>query len=117
MTTKDTIQSYFAALKEKKRWESFLSDDVVFTSFTSPVKQVPGKGAFLEAAKRFYSSIVSAEVKELFVEGEKACALTHYELRSPKGDVFTSDVAEIFVVKNGKIVSFSIYFDSAPFPK
>ena len=53
----------------------------------------------------------------MLIEGDRACALTHYELRSPGGDSFTSDVAEIFTVADGTIVSFAIYFDTAPFPK
>ena len=39
MTTKAAIEGYFAGLRQKKGWDSFLADDVVFTSFTSPVKQ------------------------------------------------------------------------------
>ena len=117
MTTKDTIQGYFNCLKQKTEWESFLSADMIFTSFTSPIKQVTGKEAYIEATKRFYSMIISVEVKDLMIEGEKACALTRYELQPPKGNTFISDVAEIFTVKNGKIDSFAIYFDSAPFPK
>jgi len=117
MTTKDTIQGYFNGLKQKTGWESFLSDDMIFTSFTSPIKQVTGKEAYLESTKRFYSMIVSFEVKDLLTEEDKACALTHYELQPPKGNTFSSDVAEIFTVKNGKINSFAIYFDSSPFPK
>jgi len=117
MTTKDTIQGYFNCLKQKTEWESFLSDDMIFTSYTSPIKQVRGKEAYIEATKRFYSMIISVEVKDLMIEGEKACALTRYELQPPKGNTFISDVAEIFTVKNGKIDSFAIYFDSAPFPK
>jgi len=117
MATRETIQGYFTSLKQKKGWESFLSNDMVFTSFTSPVKQVTGRDAYLETTKRFYSTIISVTVKDLLVEGEKACALTHYALQPPKGDAFTSDVAEIFTVNNGKIVSFAIYFDSSPFPK
>jgi ketosteroid isomerase-like protein len=50
------------------------------------------------------------------VEGPKACALTRYQLQGP-ADVFQSDVAEIFTVRDGKIDSLGIYFDSAPFPK
>jgi ketosteroid isomerase-like protein len=53
----------------------------------------------------------------LLIEGEKACALNRYELRSSKGGTFSSDAAEIFAVRNGKIVSFAIYFDSSPFAK
>ena len=41
MTTSDTIADYFSHLKQGAGWESFLADDMVFTSFTTPVKQVP----------------------------------------------------------------------------
>lgn len=53
----------------------------------------------------------------MIVDGEKACAFTRYELQAPNGGRFTSDVAELFTVKDGRIETFSIYFDSAPFPK
>jgi ketosteroid isomerase-like protein len=117
MTTRETVQGYFTALKERRGWDSFLSDDLAFTSFTSPVKHVAGKNSFLEATKRFYTSYLSFEVRNIIVEGERACALTSYELKAPGGNTFTSDVAEIFTVKGDKISSFDIYFDSAPFPK
>jgi ketosteroid isomerase-like protein len=53
----------------------------------------------------------------LIIDGDQACALTHYRLRSPSGNVFNSDVAEVFHVTDGKVDSFAIYFDTAPFPK
>jgi ketosteroid isomerase-like protein len=56
------------------------------------------------------------EVRQLTVDGDRAVALTRYQLRGPTGD-FTSDVAEAFGVADGKISSFGIYFDTAPFPK
>jgi ketosteroid isomerase-like protein len=117
MTTAETIQGYFDSLKQKKDWQSFLADDMTFTSYISPVKKVTGKNAYIEATRRFYSSIVSMEVTDIMIDDEKALALTHYELKHPGGNNFSSDVAEIFTVKNGKINSFTIYFDSAPFPK
>jgi ketosteroid isomerase-like protein len=117
MTTKETIQSYLSGLEQRKDWESFLSDDMTFTSFTSPTKQVSGREAYLESTKRFYSMITAVEVKRLIVDGDHACALTRYTLRPPAGPAFTSDVAEVFGVRGGKITSFDIYFDSAPFPK
>ena len=117
MTTRETIQGYFDALKNKKQWERYFSDDVFFVSNTSPIKRVNGKNAFIEATKRFYSSLISIEVKDVLCDNEKACALTHYQLQAPDKSVFTSDVAEIFTVKDGRINSFAIYFDSAPFPK
>jgi ketosteroid isomerase-like protein len=117
MTTRDSVQSYFDSLKRKRGWEDFLSDDMTFTSFTTPTKRVAGRGAYLEATKRFYSMISAVEVKGLVVEGEKACALTRYELQPPGGPAFDCHVAEAFEVRNGKIASFDIYFDSSPFPK
>jgi ketosteroid isomerase-like protein len=117
VTTKDTIQGYFNRLKQKESWEAFLSNDLIFTNFASPIKQVTGKEAYLESTKRFFSMVNSVEVKNLIIEGEKACALTCYELQPPRGKAFRSDVAEIFTVKNGKIDSFAIYFDNSPFPK
>ncbi|TAJ79115.1 MAG: nuclear transport factor 2 family protein [Gallionellaceae bacterium] len=117
MTTRDTIQGYFDSLKQNKGWEAFLSDEMTFTSYTSPIKRVTGKGAYLEATKRFFSMIKALEVKSILVDGEKACALTRYELQIPGGTAFESHVAEVFEVQKGKIKSFDIYFDSAPFPK
>jgi ketosteroid isomerase-like protein len=118
MTTKDTIQSYFTKLERKNGWESLLGDDMEFTSFTSPIKRVKGKDAYLQATKRFFSMIRSVQVRELIVDGDQACVLTRYDLQPPNGGpAFGSDVAEIFAVRNGKIDSLGIYFDSAPFPK
>ncbi|MDN5941675.1 MAG: nuclear transport factor 2 family protein [Nitrospira sp.] len=117
MTTRDTIQGYFDSLKQKRGWEDFLSDDMTFTSFTSSIKRVSGKGAYLEATKRFYSMIKAMELKGILVDGERACALTRYELQPSGGPAFDCHVAEVFEVRDGKIKSFDIYFDSAPFPK
>src|SRR5215472_1321670 len=105
MTTQDTIRRYFSGLKQKKDWESFLSDDMTFTSFVSPIRRISGKAAFLEGTKRFYSMITRVEVKDLIVEGHKACALTHYELQPLRGRAFASDVAEVFAVQEGRITS------------
>ncbi|HKV52053.1 MAG TPA: nuclear transport factor 2 family protein [Gemmatimonadaceae bacterium] len=117
MTTRDTVTAYFDGLRQKGDWASTLANDITFTSFTSPVRQIAGKDVFLQTTKRFYSMIVSVEVRGLVVDGARACALTRYELEPPGGTRFASDVAEVFVIENGKIKSFDIYFDSAPYPK
>jgi ketosteroid isomerase-like protein len=116
MSTRNVVESYFKALETRKGWESLLTADVVFTSFTIPNRQITGKPAYIEATKRFYSTIQSFELRGLIVEGSKACAQTRYQLKGPAG-VFQSDVAEIFTVRDGKIDTLGIYFDSAPFPK
>jgi len=117
MSTKDVVLQYFDELTRKGNWASFLSDDFKFASFTSPVKEVTGKAAYLESTRRFFSMIESFEVRDLITDGAKACALTRYRLKPPAGNGFQSDVAELFTVTNGKISALSIYFDTAPFPK
>ena len=117
MTTRMVVQDYFDRLAQRSGWESALADDIVLTSFTSPVKEVRGKHAFLESTKRFYAGIQSFELRDLMTDGDRAVALTRYQLGGPGGVSFASDVAEVFSVSNGKIDSFAIYFDSAPFPK
>jgi ketosteroid isomerase-like protein len=117
MTTKDTIESYFRHLERKDGWDALLAEDIAFTSFTSPIKRVSGRAQYLEATKRFYSSIASVEVRDVIVDGERACALTRYRIQRPGAAAFESDVAEVFGVRDGKIRSLDIYFDPAPFPK
>jgi ketosteroid isomerase-like protein len=116
MSTRHIIERYFQALQRGDGWAALLADDVAFTSFTIPNRQIAGKQAYLEATKRFYSTIQSFEVRALIVEGSNACALTRYQLRGP-GQAFQSDVAEVFSVRDDHIASLGIYFDSAPFPK
>jgi ketosteroid isomerase-like protein len=118
VTTKDTVQNYLSNVRLMRPWDSFIADDVVFTSFISPTSKIEGKTAFIQATRGFYSMIKSLEVRQLVVDGDQACALTRYELQPPNGGApFVSDVAEHFSVRDGKIVSFSIYFDTQPYPK
>ncbi len=115
MTTRETIEHYFQALSDKSGWHALLADRMSFASYTSPVKRVTGKDAYIESTRGFYSMIESFEVRSLIVDGERACALTRYELKPPTGSLFTCNVAEFFAVKDDHIDSFEIYFDSAPF--
>jgi ketosteroid isomerase-like protein len=118
MTTKSTIESFLKSVTEKTDWVSYLDDNLIFISATSPLKKVAGKNAALPGLSRFYSMVAAMEVEDLIVEGEKACALTRYTLNPPGGrPPFQSDVAEVFIVRNDKIMSFAIYFDTAPYPK
>jgi ketosteroid isomerase-like protein len=117
MSTAQIVRDYFAALGGRQGWESFLAEDLAFTSHAGPGRRVSGKEPYLASKRRFFSMISSLEVRNVIVEGTQACALTRYELRSPAGPAFHSDVAEVFTVRDGKIASLDIYFDSAPFPK
>jgi len=116
--TRETIDNYFAALRQHVGWHDLISEEVHFTSFASPVRELKGRSAFLAGTKRFYASIASFEVREIMVDGDRAVALTRYTIRPGDGrPTFSSDVAEVFTVRDGKIADFAIYFDTAPYPK
>jgi ketosteroid isomerase-like protein len=115
MTTRETIERYFDKLAAKSEWQESFADEMVFTSYISPSKEIKGKAAYLEATKRFYSTIRGVEVRQLLVDGTRAVALTRYQIQQPGKPLFTSDVAEVFSVTGGKIDSLGIYFDTAPY--
>ncbi len=115
--TRAAVDGYFERLRGGGDWPASFSDDVRFTSFTSPLRTIAGRDAFVAATGRFYGMIRSFELKELIVDGHRACALTQYVLAPDGLAAFESDVAEIFEVRDGAIASFGIYFDSAPYPK
>lgn len=117
MTTRDTIEGYLGSLQKKENWERYLADDLDLAIFAGPGKRVSGRAAFLESTKGFYGMIVSLEVRDLMVDRDRACATTRYRLQPPVGDAFTSDVAEVFGVQDGRIRSLELYFDSAPYPR
>ncbi|MGH7483396.1 MAG: nuclear transport factor 2 family protein [Longimicrobiales bacterium] len=116
MTTESTIDGYFKALSSGDDWQAYVAEDIAFTSHGTPEKHVTGRDPFIASTKGFYSMIRSIEVRQLIIDGDRACALTRYVLQPPKGEPFTSDVAEIFAVRDDLIDSFEIYFDSAPYP-
>lgn len=117
MTTRDVVIGYLDCVRTKEEWENFLAEDLEFTNFTDPVKRAAGKQASLEALRRFYAMVKALEIKSIIVDRHQACALTRYELQPPGGLAFESHIAEVFEVSDGKIRSFGIYFDSAPYPK
>ena len=116
MTTRETIETYFGALGAGDGWESLLSHDMEFTSHGTPSKHLVGRDAYLESTRGFYGMIRSLVLRDMVVDGDKACAFVSYELEAPSGQSFTSEVAERFIVADGDITSFSIYFDATPFP-
>jgi ketosteroid isomerase-like protein len=112
-TTQEAIKGYYDGIKAKNGWQAYVSDDIAFAG--TDVKATAGKQAYVEATNQFLMAVKTSELKEMIVDGDKACAIVHYELMSPKGNRASSDVAEILTVKDGKITSSTIYFDTAAF--
>ncbi len=112
MTTKETIQKYFTALNEKKDWEPFIADNIVFTS---PGGKTEGKDAYVKATTNFLRFVKLVKISKLIVEGYNASVVAHYRLQASNGVTSESKIAEVFEVKNNKIKSSAIFFDTAAF--
>jgi ketosteroid isomerase-like protein len=110
---KEIVTEYFKRLYASG-WEALIGDDMVFTS---PAGVARGKAAYVDGTNRFKQVAKSVEVIQLIVEGDNACAVTRYRLQSPKGNVSSCDTMEVFSVRDGKIQSSRICFDTAAFGK
>ncbi len=99
MTTNELLETYYKGLQQKKGWESVISDDFKFVggdmTKTDPVL---GKSA-----------------KEMIVEGDRAFVRANYDYVFPNGRSMSGDVAELWRVRDGKLDSLTIFFDTGTF--
>lgn len=112
MTTKETINAYFSNLNKKEGWQDYISENM---AFYSPGQISSDKEGYVTATGRFLKMVESLEVLELIIEDNKVGALVNYKVKSPSGKSGNCEVAEIITVKDGKLASSRIYFDTAAF--
>jgi ketosteroid isomerase-like protein len=111
-SAKKVIAKYFDAVAQKADWQSLISDDM---AFTMPAQTTRGKASYVEITERFLRAVTGVKIRQTIVDGDSACVIAAYDLRSPKGNTSTKDVVEILSVKGEKIASSSIYFDTEDF--
>ena len=112
MTTKEIIAQYFKKLDEKKGWEEWIAEDMFFTGATI---KTTGKDAYVQTTLGFLKVVTGVRVENLIIDGVNACAEVRYDIVSPAGNVSVCRVAEILGVRDGKIASSAIFFDTAAF--
>ncbi len=54
-------------------------------------------------------------VEEMIIQGDNACVIGNYDLKFPNGKELNGNVAELWTVKNNKLNSLRIYFDTLTF--
>ena len=115
-STKQLLDTYYKGFARKDGWESVISDDFKFTggdmTKTAPVV---GKTAYIEVIKRFSRVFQTMRVKEMIIEGQSACVIGNYDYIFPNGVSMNGNVAELWKVKNGKLDSLTIFFDTLTF--
>jgi ketosteroid isomerase-like protein len=116
MTTKELLETYYKGFAQKSNWDSVLSDDFTFTGGDmTQTKPVAGKAAYIEVINRFSRLFTNMRVKQMIIENDRACVIGNYDYLFPNGKKINGDVAEIWTVKNGKLDSLTIFFDTLTF--
>ncbi len=118
MTTRELLDQYYEGIARRSGWESALSDDFKFVGgdMTNTTPTV-GKSAYVEVIKRFSQRFEAMRVKEMFVDGDRACVIANYDYVFPGGQRISGDVAELWRAKDGKLDALTIYFDTLSFQK
>jgi ketosteroid isomerase-like protein len=101
---------------------SYMSDDVQWRPVMGTASHVPfsGERAGKASVAEFFTRVADAQDFEVFepkhfvAQGDTVVALGHYRaLTKAAGKRFDSDFAMVFTVRNGKIVAFQEFTDSA----
>lgn len=116
MTTKQLLEIYYEGFANKKGWESVISEDFKFFGgdMTNKVPVI-GKQGYIKVIERFSKVFTKMRVKNMIIEGDKACVIGNYDYVFPNGEKVNGDVAEIWEAKDGKLNSLTIFFDTLTF--
>ncbi|MBS1744847.1 MAG: nuclear transport factor 2 family protein [Bacteroidetes bacterium] len=114
--TKQLLESYYKGFAEKSGWEHTIADDFEYIGGDmTNTKPLIGKAAYIEVIKRFSQVFTAMRVVNMMIEGERACVIGNYDFRFPNGKLINGNVAEIWTIKDDKLQSLRIYFDTQTF--
>ncbi len=101
---------FFAAWtgKDFERARALVHDDL---SFVGPLESFSDADSYLSSLRRLSEIVTGAEKQKVFVDGDDVCVI--YELRTVP--VPSSQVAEWYRVRDGKVASVRVMFDARPF--
>ncbi|WP_276371845.1 hypothetical protein [Chryseolinea sp. H1M3-3] len=114
--TKQLLESYYKGFAAKSNWEDTIADDFQYVGGDmTNTKPVVGKQAYIEIIKRFSQRFESMRVKQMVVDEDKASVIGNYDFQFPNGQKINGNVSENWTVKNGKLQSLTLYFDTLTF--
>jgi ketosteroid isomerase-like protein len=108
---KALLKNYYDRVAKGGGWGDLLSENFVLSGTIA--RGSSGREAYVNNS--FFKLVRGLEVEEMIAEGNTGFALVNYDVVSPKGKAFTSRVAELWKMKEGKLDSVAIYFDTAAF--
>ena len=118
MTTKALLETYYKGFAEKTGWDSVISDDFKFVG-GDMTKRTPivGKATYIQIIKRFSQLFTAMRVKEMMVADDRAYVLANYDYVFPGNKAINGDVVELWKVKDGKLDTLTIFFDTLTFER
>lgn len=114
--TRQLLESYYKGFSEKSNWEHTIADDFEYTGGDmTNIQPLKGKSAYIEVIKRFSQVFTTMGVESMIIQGNKACVVGNYNLRFPNGKIINGNVSEHWTIKDNKLQSLRIYFDTLTF--
>ena len=114
--TRQLLDNYYKGFAAKANWEDTIADDFQYVGGNMTNTQpVIGKKAYVEIIKRFSQRFLSMRVKQMIIDGDKASVIGNYDFQFPNGQKINGNVSENWTVKNGKLQSLTLYFDTLTF--
>ncbi len=111
MSTQNVIENFYKSVRSKDdKWKELWSNDAVFSDASQTLHAV-GKEAVIQSFTPFLKGVAGLKVSEIIAEGEKACFIISYTYVNSKKENLNQDVAEVWEVRDGKLVKLTIYFD------
>ena len=99
----------------------YFDENILWKPVQGAARHVPTAGERRgKASVGEFFKIVSEQVnflrfepREFVAQGDKVVALGHYEAKAPTGRGFESDFVMVFTLRDGKVVQFQEFSDSA----
>jgi ketosteroid isomerase-like protein len=115
-TAKQLLETYYKGFAEKANWEHTIADDFQYVGGDmNNTQPVIGKQAYIDIMKRFSQRFEAMRVKEVIIENDKASVIGNYDFQFPNGQKINGNVSENWTVKDGKLQSLTLYFDTLTF--
>jgi len=115
-TTRQLLETYYKGFSQKANWESVIADDFEYIGGDmNNIQPIIGKQAYIEIIKRFSQRFEKMSVKQMLIEGDKASVIGNYDFIFPNGVKINGNVSENWTVKNDKLQSLTLYFDTLTF--
>ena len=89
-----------------------LDQDVVFEG---PLVRTTGREEYAALLRQFLPVHVSTRVLRQFVDGDEVCSIDELTVRTPAGGTVSMTMAEWFTLRDGLIVTHTLFYDPREF--